>query len=124
LVEGGLRPRHADLRPFAVNSGNDIWVLPGGLTRVALPEGELVVNSSQGGGSKDTWIVGNDRSTVRQFMPTNSTVSSIVAGQTAADSGFGSQQHDNSGAGFKIQQQQQQQTAGAALPPLAQGGSN
>ncbi len=109
LVEGGLRPRHADLRPFAVNSGNDIWVLPGGLTRVALPEGELVVNSSQGGGSKDTWIVGNDRSTVRQFMPTNSTVSSIVAGQTAADSGFGSQQHDNSGAGFQIQQQQQQQ---------------
>lgn len=57
LVEGGLRPRHADLRPFAVNDGNDVWVLPGGLTRVALPEGELVVNSSQGGGSKDTWVV-------------------------------------------------------------------
>jgi uncharacterized circularly permuted ATP-grasp superfamily protein len=125
LVEGGLRPRHADLRPFAVNSGNDIWVLPGGLTRVALPEGELVVNSSQGGGSKDTWVVGNDRATVRQFMPTNSTVSSIVAGQTSADSGFGTQQHDNSGVGFQIQQEQQQQTAGAAkLPPLAQGGSN
>jgi len=53
-----MRPRHADLRPFAVNDGEDIWVLPGGLTRVALPEGELVVNSSQGGGSKDTWIVG------------------------------------------------------------------
>jgi hypothetical protein len=83
------------------------------------------VNSSQGGGSKDTWIVGNDRSTVRQFMPTNSTVSGIVAGQTAADSGFGSQQHDNSGVGFQIQQQQQQQqTAGVALPPLAKGGSN
>ena len=58
LVEDGMRPRHADLRPFAVNDGDDIWVLPGGLTRVALPEGELVVNSSQGGGSKDTWIVG------------------------------------------------------------------
>jgi hypothetical protein len=66
-------------------------------------------------------------------MPTNSTVSSIVAGQTAADSGFGSQQHDNSGAGFTIQQEQQQQSAGAdasasfaaaTLPPLAQGGSN
>ena len=40
--------------------GDDIWVLPGGLTRVALPEGQLVVNSSQGGGSKDTWIVGGD----------------------------------------------------------------
>jgi uncharacterized circularly permuted ATP-grasp superfamily protein len=57
LVDGGLRPRHADLRPFAVNDGDDVWVLPGGLTRVALPEGELVVNSSQGGGSKDTWVV-------------------------------------------------------------------
>jgi uncharacterized circularly permuted ATP-grasp superfamily protein len=58
LVADGMRPRHADLRPFAVNDGNGIWVLPGGLTRVALPEGELIVNSSQGGGSKDTWVVG------------------------------------------------------------------
>jgi uncharacterized circularly permuted ATP-grasp superfamily protein len=52
-----LAPRHIDLRPFAVNDGTDIWVLPGGLTRVALQEGELVVNSSQGGGSKDTWVL-------------------------------------------------------------------
>ena len=52
-----LAPRHVDLRPFAVNDGNDVWVLPGGLTRVALPEGELKVNSSQGGGSKDTWVL-------------------------------------------------------------------
>ncbi|GAA1839259.1 circularly permuted type 2 ATP-grasp protein [Agromyces salentinus] len=57
LVEDGLRPRHADLRPFAVNDGSEVWVLPGGLTRVALPEGRLVVNSSQGGGSKDTWVL-------------------------------------------------------------------
>ncbi|MBM7503157.1 circularly permuted type 2 ATP-grasp protein [Agromyces aurantiacus] len=57
LVEDGMRPRHADLRPFAVNDGTDVWVLPGGLTRVALPEGQLVVNSSQGGGSKDTWVL-------------------------------------------------------------------
>jgi hypothetical protein len=57
LIEDDLRPRHVDLRPFAVNSGDDVWVLPGGLTRVALPEGELVVNSSQGGGSKDTWVL-------------------------------------------------------------------
>ena len=54
----GLRPRHIDLRPFAVNDGESVWVLPGGLTRVALPEGALVVNSSQGGGSKDTWVLG------------------------------------------------------------------
>ncbi|MCW2571342.1 MAG: hypothetical protein JWO88_1400 [Frankiales bacterium] len=52
-----LAPRHVDLRPFAVNDGERVWVLPGGLTRVALPEGSLVVNSSQGGGSKDTWVL-------------------------------------------------------------------
>ncbi len=57
LIDDRLAPRHVDLRPFAVNSGDDVWVLPGGLTRVALPEGELVVNSSQGGGSKDTWVL-------------------------------------------------------------------
>jgi len=53
----GMSARHVDLRPFAVNDGNDVWVLPGGLTRVALPAGSLVVNSSQGGGSKDTWVL-------------------------------------------------------------------
>ncbi len=52
-----LEPRHVDLRPFAVNFGSSISVLPGGLTRVALTKGSLVVNSSQGGGSKDTWVV-------------------------------------------------------------------
>ena len=56
-VGGGLQPRHIDLRPFAVNDGERVWVAPGGLTRVALPEGSLVVNSSQGGGSKDTWVL-------------------------------------------------------------------
>jgi uncharacterized circularly permuted ATP-grasp superfamily protein len=57
LIGNRLRGRHVDLRPFAVNDGDKIWVLPGGLTRVALPEGALVVNSSQGGGSKDTWVL-------------------------------------------------------------------
>jgi uncharacterized circularly permuted ATP-grasp superfamily protein len=56
LTEGGIAPRHVDLRPFAI-TGDDTWVLPGGLTRVALREGSLIVNSSQGGGSKDTWVV-------------------------------------------------------------------
>ena len=55
--ESALEPRHVDLRPFAVNDGDHVYVLPGGLTRVALPEGSLVVNSSQGGGSKDTWVL-------------------------------------------------------------------
>ena len=52
-----LKPRHIDFRPFAVNDGDNVWVVPGGLTRVALPEGSVVVNSSQGGGSKDTWVL-------------------------------------------------------------------
>ncbi|ROO83734.1 putative circularly permuted ATP-grasp superfamily protein [Actinocorallia herbida] len=65
LTDRGPAPRHVDLRPFAVNDGEDVWVLPGGLTRVALPEGELVVNSSQGGGSKDTWVLAADRSSAQ-----------------------------------------------------------
>lgn len=56
LTDKGVAPRHVDLRPFAV-TGSKTWVLPGGLTRVALREGSLVVNSSQGGGSKDTWVL-------------------------------------------------------------------
>jgi len=61
FVDERFAPRHIDLRPFAVNDGREVWVLPGGLTRVALPEGALVVNSSQGGGSKDTWVLADRR---------------------------------------------------------------
>ena len=57
VEDGRIAPRHVDLRPFAVNDGTNVFVLPGGLSRVALPEGSLVVNSSQGGGSKDTWVI-------------------------------------------------------------------
>ena len=56
LVDGKIEPRHVDLRPFCI-TGRDSWVLPGGLTRVAIKRGSLVVNSSQGGGSKDTWVL-------------------------------------------------------------------
>ncbi len=66
LISGSLRPRHVDLRPFAVNDGDRVRVLPGGLTRVALPEGQLVVNSSQGGGSKDTWVLAGRGATVQR----------------------------------------------------------
>lgn len=59
LVDGGARPRHVDLRPYAI-TGRDTWVLPGGLTRVALREGSIIVNSSQGGGTKDTWVLAED----------------------------------------------------------------
>ena len=56
LSEGELYPCHVDLRPYVLRGKGD-WVTPGGLTRVALRRGSLVVNSSQGGGCKDTWIV-------------------------------------------------------------------
>lgn len=58
FINDRLQPRRVDLRPFAINDGDAIWVLPGGLTRVALREGQFIVNSSQGGGSKDTWVLG------------------------------------------------------------------
>jgi uncharacterized circularly permuted ATP-grasp superfamily protein len=56
FVKEGVAPRHVDLRPFVL-SGRDVHIVPGGLTRVALREGSLVVNSSQGGGTKDTWVL-------------------------------------------------------------------
>jgi uncharacterized circularly permuted ATP-grasp superfamily protein len=55
-VDAGVAPRHLDLRPFVL-SGREVRLVPGGLTRVALKNGSLVVNSSQGGGTKDTWVV-------------------------------------------------------------------
>lgn len=57
FIDGRFQPRHVDLRPYALCGPNGIQIVPGGLTRVALREGSLVVNSSQGGGSKDTWII-------------------------------------------------------------------
>ena len=58
-VESGVAPRHVDLRPYVL-CGKDIRTVPGGLCRVALTEGSLVVNSSQGGGTKDTWVLEED----------------------------------------------------------------
>ena len=57
FIDGELKARHVDLRPFALQGADGIHIVPGGLTRVALREGSLVVNSSQGGGSKDTWVI-------------------------------------------------------------------
>jgi Uncharacterized conserved protein len=56
LIEGEVEPRHVDLRPYIL-FGEKVTIVPGGLTRVALKKGSLVVNSSQGGGSKDTWVL-------------------------------------------------------------------
>ena len=57
IIDESLSPRCVDLRPFAIFGGEGIKVCPGGLSRVALKKGSLVVNSSQGGGSKDTWVL-------------------------------------------------------------------
>jgi uncharacterized circularly permuted ATP-grasp superfamily protein len=115
LVEDGMRPRHSDLRPFAVNDGNDVWVLPGGLTRVALPEGQLVVNSSQGGGSKDTWVVGRESFTLDSTRDAHN-VPELVADQASVTTSipiiYGKQHqvdHSPQDAPRSDQQQQQQQ---------------
>jgi uncharacterized circularly permuted ATP-grasp superfamily protein len=105
-VDDRLVPRHVDLRPFSVNDGEDVFVLPGGLTRVALPKGSLVVNSSQGGGSKDTWVLaaGRDREAERELGRRGLAVVA-PANPVAAEHG------PELTAG---QQQQQQQQAGGA----------
>ena len=62
MADGGLSPRHVDFRPFVLTGSNGVQVVPGGLTRVALKEGSLVVNSSQGGGTKDSFVLMKDQS--------------------------------------------------------------
>jgi uncharacterized circularly permuted ATP-grasp superfamily protein len=105
LINGSLRPRHVDLRPFAVNDGDRVRVLPGGLTRVALPEGELVVNSSQGGGSKDTWVIAGkgDRGQARQRED------GLDAREVVVMSAPTTSREDAMGVGAQQQQEQQQQ---------------
>lgn len=116
LVEDGLRPRHVDLRPFAVNDGEDVWVLPGGLTRVALPEGQLVVNSSLGGGSKDTWVLGDARHPVidptedDEFGVSGEPITSAIP---IIDPSDHEQDQSPQDAG-RSQDEQQQQTGGRA----------
>ncbi len=99
-----LAPRHVDLRPFAVNDGDDVWVLPGGLTRVALPEGSLVVNSSQGGGSKDTWVLASRTSVADRELGAAEVVRSLP--KAAGKNGRG---HGKAEQATLDQQQQQQQ---------------
>ncbi|WP_304107956.1 circularly permuted type 2 ATP-grasp protein [Mycolicibacterium bacteremicum] len=132
-IDDKLVPRHVDLRPFAVNDGDDVWVLPGGLTRVALPEGSLVVNSSQGGGSKDTWVLASRTSAadrelaaaevVRSLPDTTKNAKTSVAekvsrsskasrdGKSESASQTQQQSRDAWGSSEQQQQQQQQQQA-------------
>jgi uncharacterized circularly permuted ATP-grasp superfamily protein len=60
LTDQGIAPRHVDFRPFVLSQAGKVKIVPGGLTRVALKQGSLVVNSSQGGGTKDSFILSND----------------------------------------------------------------
>lgn len=103
-----LLPRHVDLRPFAVNDGDDIWVLPGGLTRVALPEGSLVVNSSQGGGSKDTWVLAGRTSPAEREL----SGAELVSDPPQSDSREVGRELTAAQANQQQQQQQQEQRQG------------
>ncbi|MBA4248387.1 MAG: hypothetical protein C0444_08865 [Microbacterium sp.] len=119
LVEDGMRPRHADLRPFAVNDGREVWVLPGGLTRVALPEGQLVVNSSQGGGSKDTWVVGQlpmvaDSHDVQGIVAEQATVTQAIP--IILDATAHEVDHNPQDDPRRSQQEQQQQSMFSVTP--------
>ncbi len=116
-IDGVLAPRHVDLRPFAVNDGDDVWVLPGGLTRVALPEGSLVVNSSQGGGSKDTWVLASRASIadrelaaaeVVRKLPDDAKQKAAATDKPAARSGKAAKATESDGS---TQQQQRSQSA-------------
>ena len=107
-IGGKLAPRHVDLRPFAVNDGESVWVLPGGLTRVALPEGSLVVNSSQGGGSKDTWVLATRTSGEERELSGNE----LVRSQDLRAPSTPTEQGPDTAAMQDQQQQQQQQQAG------------
>jgi uncharacterized circularly permuted ATP-grasp superfamily protein len=102
-IDDSLAPRHVDLRPFAVNDGDQVWVLPGGLTRVALPEGSLVVNSSQGGGSKDTWVLASRTSVADRELGAAEVVRSLP------ETPKGSKAENGSDGSSQQRQQQQSQ---------------
>jgi len=105
LIGGQLAPRHVDLRPFAVNNGSDVWVLPGGLTRVALGEGQLIVNSSQGGGSKDTWVLAG-RNGEAEPTPAARPVAAVASATVHPRARSVAVQHSEHA---QVEQQQQQQ---------------
>ncbi len=114
-IDNSLAPRHVDLRPFAVNDGDDVWVLPGGLTRVALPEGSLVVNSSQGGGSKDTWVLASRASVADRELGAAEVVRKLppapkaAAGDRPSRNGKAAAKESQPGEQQQQQSQQQQQ---------------
>jgi uncharacterized circularly permuted ATP-grasp superfamily protein len=110
-VGNTLAPRYVDLRPFAVNDGDEVWVLPGGLTRVALVEGSRVVNSSQGGGSKDTWVLTSRTSMAARELAAREVVRSLPDSAPAGEAvSNGSAVRERSNQ--QPEQQQQQKAMG------------
>ncbi|MDN6794558.1 MAG: circularly permuted type 2 ATP-grasp protein, partial [Propionibacterium sp.] len=121
LVGESMAPRHVDLRPFIVNDGHEPRVLAGGLTRVALPEGKLVVNSSQGGGSKDTWVLADpdarvEFSTVLSLATATGVAHEVRAAQEGALD-VALEVPDLLDERRQQQQQQQQQQQRLQVPP-------
>ncbi|HEY0225292.1 MAG TPA: circularly permuted type 2 ATP-grasp protein, partial [Mycobacterium sp.] len=111
-IGSSLAPRYVDLRPFAVNDGNEVWVLPGGLTRVALVEGSRVVNSSQGGGSKNTWVLASSRAAAAdRELGAAEIVRSLPKSMTdpAPDGAQSNGEHPHEATAPKKQKQKQQQ---------------
>lgn len=129
-IGGRMVARHVDLRPFAVNDGERVWVLPGGLTRVALAEGELIVNSSRGGGSKDTWVLAGDPEAVRRTPPDGfvESAASVIARPSAngTPADFRAPQHhrEQPFASDRTAQQEQQQQASQTAPDRAGSSSD
>ena len=89
LCDGTVSPRHVDLRPFTLLGPDGAYVAPGGLTRVARQEGSLIVNSSQGGGSKDTWIVDRALMDERRTAPRPARPSCRSPRPSSVDPGHG-----------------------------------
>lgn len=110
VEDGAVEPRHVDLRPFAVNDGQQVYVLPGGLSRVALPKGSLVVNSSQGGGSKDTWVIDDGLATspAEDDAPTGTGMAVAWPQSSPSERANSPSTHDDR----LIQQERQQQQGG------------
>jgi uncharacterized circularly permuted ATP-grasp superfamily protein len=116
--DGRLAPRHVDLRPFAVNDGSEVYVLPGGLSRVALPEGSLVVNSSQGGGSKDTWVLDDSGQRPRPMTRSVPRVAIVDADLPARREA--PRTHDERMQQQERQQQQSQRSSATAKHPVGE----
>ena len=97
LADSGLAPRHVDFRPFVLTGSRGVQVVPGGLTRVALKEGSLVVNSSQGGGTKDSFVLMDDRPSQSQGQSQGDGQSQTMGGMTQTQGAGGMTQGMNRG---------------------------